>query len=73
MPKGFITLRIYKVLKPLSINGAITLCFITLRIYKVLKQFAYYSPKIICFITLRIYKVLKPKPSKMLLLCVLSH
>ena len=34
---GFITLRIYKVLKPKYGNMACILCFITLRIYKVLK------------------------------------
>ena len=35
---SFITLRIYKVLKPCDITKPTEVSFITLRIYKVLKQ-----------------------------------
>ena len=55
----FITLRIYKVLKP-AVHASTSLsCFITLRIYKVLKHALVPILLISSFITLRIYKVLK--------------
>ena len=70
---GFITLRIYKVLK-LRHEINITLkSFITLRIYKVLKQDLNTLPIDLSFITLRIYKVLKLRPCRGPRRDVLSH
>ena len=58
---GFITLRIYKVLKLQSYTHVPSRSFITLRIYKVLKQSFLLETGSTSFITLRIYKVLKPQ------------
>ena len=58
---GFITLRIYKVLKPDTAIPCWQNGFITLRIYKVLKPTQDIDDKEVSFITLRIYKVLKPQ------------
>ena len=55
----FITLRIYKVLKPTAFCHRPKSGFITLRIYKVLKHIKSLLICTGCFITLRIYKVLK--------------
>ena len=70
---SFITLRIYKVLKPPRITVFRYLCFITLRIYKVLKRTKRLKPLPSSFITLRIYKVLKLDRYKQGILQVLSH
>ncbi len=70
---GFITLRIYKVLKPAAGMPPALRCFITLRIYKVLKLSNYTLGVVICFITLRIYKVLKHTQALPDTLAVLSH
>ena len=59
--EGFITLRIYKVLKQGRLCFTQYGGFITLRIYKVLKHTSLELNQYECFITLRIYKVLKPQ------------